>query len=326
MEYVNLGKTGLKVSKLCLGCMTYGSSAWRNWVLDEDESRPLIKKALEIGINFFDTADMYSLGGSEEVLGRALHDFARREEIVVGTKVYHAMSEKPNDRGLSRKHIMKSIDNSLKRLKMDYVDLYQIHRFDSYTPVEETMEALNDVVRAGKALYLGASSMWAWQFAKMLYAAEKNGWSRFVSMQNHYNLVYREEEREMIPLCRAEGIGILPWSPLARGFLAGNRSEVGKGETLRAKADQLAHEYYYQPVDFAVLARVQELAARYGRTPVQIALAWLTSRPGVTAPVIGASKLQQLDELTAALEISLDEQEVKALEDLYEPHVVLGHS
>ncbi|MDZ4164039.1 MAG: aldo/keto reductase [Smithellaceae bacterium] len=326
MEYVNLGKSGLMVSKLCLGCMTYGSSAWRKWVLDEEESRPLIKKALETGINFFDTADMYSLGGSEEVLGRALKDFARRDEVVVGTKVYQPMSEKPNDRGLSRKHIMHSIDNSLRRLKMDYVDLYQIHRFDPDTPVEETMEALNDVVRAGKALYLGASSMWAWQFAKMLQVAEKNSWRRFVSMQNHYNLIYREEEREMIPLCRAEGIGIIPWSPLARGFLSGNRREAGKGETLRARTDQLAQEYYYQSADFAVLARVQEVAARYGRTPAQIALSWLTSRPGVTAPVIGASKLNQLDELAAALEINLDERDVSALEELYEPHLVLGHS
>ncbi|MDI6726119.1 MAG: aldo/keto reductase [Smithellaceae bacterium] len=325
MEYVNLGKTGLKVSKLCLGCMTFGRSAWRKWVLDEEDSRSLIKKALEMGITFFDTADMYSLGGSEEVLGRALHDFARRDEIVVGTKVYQAMSEKPNDRGLSRKHIMHSIDNSLLRLKMDYVDLYQIHRFDSCTPVEETMEALNDVVRAGKALYLGASSMWAWQFSAMLHVAEKNGWSRFVSMQNHYNLIYREEEREMIPLCRTEGVGIIPWSPLARGFLAGNRHEAGEGETLRARTDQLAQEYYYQSADFAVLARVQEVAARYGKTPAQIALAWLTSRPGVTAPVIGASKLNQLDELASALEINLDERDVAALEELYEPHRVLGH-
>lgn len=326
MEYVNLGKTGLKVSKLCLGCMTFGRSAWRKWVLDEEDSRSLIRKALEMGINFFDTADMYSLGGSEEVLGRALHDFARRDEIVVGTKVYQAMSEKPNDQGLSRKHIMHSIDNSLLRLKMDYVDLYQIHRFDPGTPVEESMEALNDVVRAGKALYLGASSMWAWQFSEMLHVAEKNGWSRFVSMQNHYNLIYREEEREMIPLCRSEGIGIIPWSPLARGFLAGNRPEAGKGETMRARTDQLAQEYYYQSADFAVLARVQGVAARYGKTPAQIALAWLTSRPGVTAPVIGASKLNQLDELASALEINLDETDVSALEDLYEPHRVLGHS
>jgi len=306
--------------------MTFGRSAWRKWVLDEEDSRSLIKKALEMGITFFDTADMYSLGGSEEVLGRALKDFARRDEIVVGTKVYQAMSENPNDQGLSRKHIMHSIDNSLRRLKMDYVDLYQIHRFDPGTPVEETMEALNDVVRAGKALYLGASSMWAWQFSEMLHVAEKNGWSRFVSMQNHYNLIYREEEREMIPLCRTEGIGIIPWSPLARGFLAGNRHETGKGETLRARTDQLAHEYYYQPADFAVLARVEEVAARYGKTPVQIALAWLTSRPGVTAPVIGASKLNQLDELASALEINLDETDVSALEELYEPHRVLGHS
>lgn len=325
MEYVNLGKSGLKVSRICLGCMTYGSSAWRKWVLDDDESRPFIQKALEWGINFFDTADMYSLGRSEEVLGGALKDFAVRDEVVVATKVFQPMGDKPNDRGLSRKHIMHSIDRSLKRLQMDYVDLYQIHRFDYETPLEETMEALNDVVRAGKALYLGASSMWAWQFAEMLHVSKKNGWSRFVSMQNHYNLVYREEEREMLPLCRARGIGVLPWSPLARGFLAANRDSEAKGDTIRAKTDSLAHEYYRQPGDFTIVERLREVAARYGKTPAQIALAWLVSRPGVTAPVIGASKAGQLESLVAALEVKLDTEDVIALEEPYRPHLVLGH-
>lgn len=325
MQYVNLGKSGLKVSRLCLGCMTYGSSAWRKWVLNEEESRPFIRRALELGINFFDTADMYSLGVSEEVLGRALKEFARREEIIVATKVFQPMGDKPNDRGLSRKHIMHSLDKSLKRLQMDYVDLYQIHRFDYETPVEETLLALNDLVRAGKVLYLGASSMWAWQFAEMLNLQEKYGLAKFVSMQNHYNLIYREEEREMIPLCLAKGVGLLPWSPLARGFLAGNRYAPTMGETVRAKNDNIAEEYYYRPEDFAIAARLKEVAARYGRSPIQIALAWLLSRPGVTAPVIGVSKEGQLEELVEALQIELAPQDAASLEEQYQPRPVLGH-
>ncbi len=266
MQYVNLGKTGLKVSRICLGMMTYGTSKWRDWVLDEEPSRPFVQQALELGINFFDTADMYSLGMSEEVTGRALKDFAsHRDDVVIATKVYNPMSDKVNDRGLSRKHIMKSIDRSLKRLQTDYVDLYQIHRWDNETPIEETLEALHDVVKAGKARYIGASSMWAWQFTKALYLADQRGWTRFVSMQNHYNLVYREEEREMMPMCVAEGVGIIPWSPLARGFLAGNRTREKTGDTPRSKTDQYAHNLYYQETDFKVLERVTEVAQQRGR-------------------------------------------------------------
>jgi aryl-alcohol dehydrogenase-like predicted oxidoreductase len=326
MEYVRLGHTGLKVSRLCLGCMTYGSSRWREWVLDEPESRPFIQKALEAGINFFDTADMYSMGASEEVLGRAIRDFARREEIVVATKVFHPMSPAPNDRGLSRKHIMCGIDESLRRLGMDYVDLYQIHRFDHETPIEETMEALHDVVKAGKARYIGASSMYAWQFGKMQHTAEHNGWTRFVSMQNHYNLVYREEEREMIPFCRQEGIAVIPWSPLARGFLAANRTRERGGETSRARTDEFAHKMYYSDSDFEVLDRVIELARRRGVKPVQIALAWILHRPGVTAPIMGASKPHHLDDAVAALSLSMSPEEMHFVEEPYRPHPVLGHA
>ena len=326
MQYINLGRTGLKVSRICLGMMSYGSSKWRDWVLDEDEARPFVKRALEAGINFFDTADMYSLGVSEEVTGRALRDFAKRDEVIIATKVYQPMGDGPNERGLSRKHIMDSIDASLRRLGTDYVDLYYIHRWDYETPIEETLEALNDLVRAGKVRYLGASSMFAWQFTKALYLADKHGWSRFVAMQNHYNLVYREEEREMIPLCRAEGIGILPWSPLARGFLAGNRPEKGQGETTRAKSDEFAHSMYYQDTDFAVVDRVVELAERKAVKPAQIALAWMLHQPGITAPIIGATKMRYLDEAIAALDLKLAEEECAYLEELYQPHPVLGHS
>src|SRR5438552_9107539 len=326
MEYVRLGKTGLKVSRLCLGTMTYGTAQWRPWVLEEADSRPFIKRALEHGINFFDTADMYSRGVSEKVLGRALKDFAQRDQVVIATKAFYPMGDGPNDRGLSRKHLLDAIEASLQRLGVDHVDLYQIHRFDPQTSIEETIEALHDIVKAGKARYIGASSMDAWQFAKMLYVADRHGWTRFVSMQNHYNLVYREEEREMLPLCREEGIGVIPWSPLARGFLAGNRRKQDLGETLRAKTDEFAHELYYTDADFGVADRAADLARRRGVTPAQIALAWLLAKPGVTAPIVGASKVPQLDEAVAALEIRLDPGETAMLEEPYRPHPVLGHS
>jgi len=326
MEYTNLGKTGLKVSRICLGMMTYGTSKWRDWVLDEEESRPFVKRALEMGINFFDTADIYSNGVSEEVTGRALKDFARRDEVVLATKVYFPSGEGPNQRGLSRVHIMNAIDASLKRLGTDYVDLYQIHRWDYSTPIEETLEALHDVVKSGKARYIGASSMYAWQFSKALYLTEHHGWTRFISMQNHYNLVYREEEREMIPLCREEGIGIIPWSPLARGFLTGSRTRDVHEPTIRAKTDGFAQDMYYQDKDFDVVDRVKELAKRHGVTPAQIALAWLLHQPGLTAPIIGASKMPHLEQAVGALEIKLSQDEIDILEEPYQPHPVLGHS
>ena len=330
MDYVNLGKTGLKVSRICLGMMTYGSPQWREWVLDEEASLPLIRRAVEAGINFFDTADMYSLGVSEEITGRALKQFCGgRENVVIATKVFNPMSDGPNDRGLSRKHIHAAIDNSLRRLGVDYIDLYQIHRFDPNTPIEETVEALNDVVRAGKVLYVGASSMYAWQFMKMLETQRRNGLAQFVSMQNHYNLVYREEEREMIPLCRAEGIGIIPWSPLARGFLAGNRKaneEKQQAETVRARTDAYAHSLYYRASDFTVVDRLSEIAEKRGAKNAQVALAWMLSRPGVTAPIVGASKMHQLEDALATLSIKLTPDELARLEEPYEPHPVLGHS
>lgn len=326
MDYVNLGSTGLKVSRICLGTMTYGSKKWREWVLEEEESRPFLQRALELGINFFDTADVYSVGVSEQIVGRALKDFASRDRVVIATKVFSAMGDDRNQRGLSRKHIMHAIDDSLRRLETDYVDLYQIHRFDYETPIEETIEALNDVVKMGKALYIGASSMFAWQFAKMLYKADDSGLTRFVTMQNHYNLVYREEEREMIPLCREEGIGIIPWSPLARGFLMGNRSKEDRGETVRAKTDEYAHRMYYQPSDFAIVDRVTEIARKRGVSNAQVALAWVLQQPGVTAPIVGASKMHHLDDAVAALSLKLDTTELKALEEPYQPHPILGHS
>jgi aryl-alcohol dehydrogenase (NADP+) len=327
MEYVNLGSTGVKVSRLCLGMMTYGTPKWREWVLDEEASRPLIKRALDGGINFFDTADVYSDGVSEEVTGRALKHFGvRRDQVVVATKVFNPMGPDPNQRGLSRKHILHAIDDSLRRLDMDYVDLYQIHRFDPTTPMEETMEALADVVKSGKALYIGASSMWAWQFAKMLAIAESLGLSKFVTMQNHYNLVYREEEREMIPLCRHEGIGLIPWSPLARGFLAGNRRRQDKGETIRARTDAFAHNLYYRDDDFAIVDKVTEVAQKRGVSNMQVALAWILSKPYITAPIIGSSKVEHLEENFKALDLKLTDEEIKALEAPYQPHPVLGHS
>jgi 1-deoxyxylulose-5-phosphate synthase len=327
MEYIKLGSTGLKVSRLCLGAMTYGSKKWREWVLEEEESRPFIKRALEAGINFFDTADVYSLGVSEEILGRALKDFGpSRDKVVIATKVFSPMGDDLNLRGLSRKHIFHAIDDSLRRLGTDYVDLYQIHRFDPTTPIEETLDALNDVVRAGKALYIGASSMYAWQFQKMLHTSDKLGLARFVTMQNHYNLVYREEEREMNPLCRAEGIGLIPWSPLARGFVAGNRSKQGFGETLRAKTDEFGQGLYYRDSDFKIVDHITEVAKKRGVSNVQVALAWILSKPEVSSPIIGASKPHHLDEALKALELKLDAEEIKALEEPYEPHPILGHS
>ena len=330
MQYTRLGSTGLQVSRLALGMMTYGAKSWREWVLEWDESKPLIQRAFEAGINFFDTADMYSLGASEEITGRAVKEFAaRREDVVVATKVFNPMSDRPNDKGLSRKHIMASIDASLKRLKLDYVDLYQIHRFDPNTPIEETVDALNDVVRAGKALYLGASSMYAWQFLKMLQAQQTNGLARFVSMQNHYNLVYREEEREMNPLCLSEGIGLIPWSPLARGFLAGNRKsneDKAKAETVRARTDDYAHKLYYRESDFTVVDRLTEIAQSRGVKNAQVALAWVLARPGVSAPIIGASKPYQLEDALAAMDLQLTPDEIASLEASYEPHPILGHS
>jgi aryl-alcohol dehydrogenase (NADP+) len=325
MDYQRLGKSGLKVSRICLGTMTYGSSQWRDWVLDEPEARPFIQRALEMGINFFDTADAYSLGVSEEILGRALKDFARREEVVIASKVFFPMGDKPNQGGLSRVHILQAIDDSLRRLGTDYLDLYQIHRWDPDTPIEETLEALHDVVKSGKVRYIGASSMYAWQFSKSLYLSDLHGWTRFISMQNHYNLVYREEEREMMPLCLSEGIGVIPWSPLARGFLSGNRSRQDWGETTRAKSDEFAHQMYYQDSDFTVVERVVELAKEKSVTSSQIALAWLFHQPGVTAAIIGASKISHLEQDTDAIEIKLSPEELRTLQEPYVPHPVLGH-
>jgi 1-deoxyxylulose-5-phosphate synthase len=328
MDYRNLGNTGMRVSPLCLGMMTYGSKTWREWVLEEDEARPLVRRAVEAGINFFDTADIYSLGESEVVTGKLLREFQpRREELVIATKVFNPMSEGQNDRGLSRKHIMASIDASLKRLGVDYVDLYQIHRFDKNTPIEETCDALDAVVRAGKALYLGASSMYAWQFLRMLDAQRENGFARFVTMQNHYNLVYREEEREMIPLCLDQKVGCIPWSPLARGFLTGTRKRGdGKSETTRARTDDFAHNLYYRESDFTVVDRVTEIATSRGVTNAQVALAWMLAKPVVSSPIIGASKPYQLEDALGALALKLTEDEVKRLEEPYEPHPILGHS
>jgi 1-deoxyxylulose-5-phosphate synthase len=326
MQYVNLGSAGLKVSRICLGTMTYGSSKWRPWVLDEESSRPLIKQALEAGINFFDTADMYSLGASEEVLGRALKDFGpSRDKVVIATKVFYPVGDDPNQRGLSRKHIMHAIDDSLRRLGTDYIDLYQIHRFDAETPIEETLEALHDVVRAGKALYLGASSMFVWQFAKMLHTADANGWTRFVTMQNHYNLLYREEEREMIPLCLEEGIGVLPWSPLARGLLAGKR----RTKTIRATTDTYGHRLYGEELggaDARVIDSLESVANEAGIPPARLALAWLLQKPAVIAPIIGVSKSAQLDDALAALELQVAPEKYSTLEEAYVPHPVAGIS
>jgi len=332
MDYVNLGRSGLKVSRVCLGCMSYGTPRWRDWVLDEEASRPFIQRALEAGVNFFDTADMYSNGVSEEVVGRALKDFARRDEVVIATKVFFPTSRHdPNARGLSRKHVLDAVDASLKRLGTDYVDLYQIHRWDYSTPLEETLEALDQVVRSGRARYLGASSMFAWQLAKALYEADRRGWVRFISMQNHYNLLYREEEREMLPLCRDEGLGVIPWSPLARGLLAGNRkpsdlaADQKAGATTRAKSDEYAHRLYYNEGDDRIVERVVELAAERGVEPAQVALAWLLHQDGVTAPIVGATQMLHLDQAVAAVDLRLSDEEVAHLAEPYAPRPVLGH-
>ncbi|UQN08862.1 aldo/keto reductase [Deinococcus sp. QL22] len=323
MEYMRLGQTGLKVSRIALGTMTYGDPAWRDWVLPEDQSLPFIVRALELGINFFDTADVYSLGKSEEVLGRALTQHARRDQVIIATKVFSRMGPGVNEAGLSRKHIMDAVQASLKRLGTDYIDLYQIHRFDPETPLLETMTALHDVVRMGAVRYIGASSMLAYQFAKMQHVADLHGLTRFVSMQNHYNLVYREEEREMLPLCREDGIGVIPWSPLARGFLAGNR-QAGEARTIRARSDKFSEAMYRTEDDYAVQQRVAEVAGRLEVTPAQVATAWLLHQPGVTAPIVGASKMPHLEDAVAALSVKLTPAHLQALEEPYRPHPVLG--
>jgi aryl-alcohol dehydrogenase-like predicted oxidoreductase len=320
MEHVRLGNTGLEVSRLCLGTMTYGTPDWRPWVLDEAASRPLLRRAVEAGINFFDTADMYSLGVSEEVVGRAVRELARRDEVVIATKLYFPMRQGgPNAHGLSRKRICDCIDASLRRLGTDYVDLYQIHRYDEATPVEETLRALDDIVRAGKVRYLGASSMFAWQFARALHIAERHGWTRFVSMQNHYNLVYRDDEREMLPLCRAEGIGIIPYSPLARGFLAGTRNRGSWDKTERSRTDLFGQADQFRDCDFQILERVVEIAEQRGVSPARIALAWVMQQPGVAAPIIGVSRAEQLEDALAAVDVRLDLEECARLDEPYAP-------
>ena len=340
MQYTKLGHTGLQVSRICLGMMTYGSSKWREWVLDEADTRPIFKRAVELGINFFDTADMYSGGISEEVTGKLLREFTRRDEVVVATKVFFPVDlafagsfgktapQPPNTSGLSRKRIFAAVDASLQRLGLDYIDLYQIHRWDNTTPIEETMEALHDVVKSGKVRYIGASSMWAWQFAKAQHTARTHGWTPFISMQNHYNLVYREEEREMIPLCRDMGVALIPWSPLARGFLAGNRTAEDKeaGNTTRSKTDGFAQYLYYREEDFEVVEQVGQLAAERDETNARIAYAWLLHQKGLAAPIVGASKINHIEEAVAAVEVKLSEEEIKRLEAPYKPHPVLGHA
>ena len=328
MNYVRLGKTGLKVSRICLGCMSYGvpERGMHPWSLDEEKSRPFIKRAIELGINFFDTANVYSDGTSEEIVGRALRDFAKRDETIIATKVYGKMRDEPNGKGLSRKAILTEIDHSLRRLGVDYVDLYQIHRFDHDTPIEETLEALHDVVKAGKARYIGASSMYAWQFCQALYLADLHGWTRFVSMQNHYNLLYREEEREMLPLCKEQDIGVIPWSPLARGRLA--RPWDQKDATQRAGSDEFGKTLYLRSEenDRQTIDRVGRLASQRGVPRAQISLAWMLSNPVVTSPIIGATKMQHLEDAVAALNVKLSAEEIKLLEEPYEPHPVLGFS
>jgi len=320
MQYVRLGNTGMKVSRICLGMMSYGSKQWRDWVLDQGQAQPFIKRALELGINFFDTADVYSLGESEVVLGNLLRKLnVQRDQVVIATKVRGDVGPGPNDRGLSRKHIFDSIDKSLKRLQTDYVDLYQIHRWDDETPIEETMEALNDLVRSGKVRYIGASSMRAWQFAKAQAIAERRGWAKFVSMQNHYNLIYREEEREMNPLCADQGVGLIPWSPLARGILAGNRNSENQGLTDRSKNDAFSAKIYaLDKNDFDIADRVKQIAEKRGVARATVALAWLLHK-GVSAPIIGATKLNHLEDAVAAVHFKLEPEEITSLEELYKP-------
>jgi aryl-alcohol dehydrogenase-like predicted oxidoreductase len=323
MEYVRFGSTGMKVSRICLGCMSYGRSTERwPWALDEEQSRPFIQRALELGINFFDTADVYSSGASEEVVGKALREAVARDEVVIATKVHGEMGPGPNDRGLSRKHILSAIDASLKRLGTDYVDLYQIHRWDYETPIEETLEALNDVVRAGKARYIGASSMYAWQFAKALFTSDLHGWARFVSMQPHYNLAYREEEREILKLCQDQKIAVIPWSPLARGRLARKPSKE-QNETLRAQTDAFGKRLYSDE-DLTIAQRVSDVAEARGLPMAQVALAWLLSKPVITAPIVGATKPHHLDDAVAAVSVQLTPDEIRHLEEAYQPHPVLG--
>jgi aryl-alcohol dehydrogenase-like predicted oxidoreductase len=325
MDSVNLGRTGMRVSRICLGMMSFGNESDREWVLDEDGAEPIVRAAVEAGIYFFDTANAYSNGASEVATGRLVPKYLSRDEAVIATKVFMPVTPGPNGGGLSRKHIMSAIDASLQRLDMDYVDLYQIHRYDVHTPIEETMGALDDVVRAGKARYIGASSMHAWHFAKAQHAAERAGGARFVSMQNHYNLIYREEEREMIPQCIDQGVGVIPWSPLARGVLAGTRTRSGERRTTRSNTDQFTDFLYSQPTDFDVVERVVEVAGERGVSPAQVALAWLLHKRGVTAPIIGATKLEHLHEAVAAEQLDLDDKEIARLEEPYVPHPVLGH-
>jgi aryl-alcohol dehydrogenase-like predicted oxidoreductase len=325
MEYVNLGSTGLRVSRVCLGMMSFGSGSDKEWVLDEARAEPIVRAAVEGGITFFDTADTYSAGASEVATGRILSKLLTRDELVIATKVFMPMTPGENGGGLSRKHILSAIDASLSRLNIEYVDLYQIHRWDNRTPIEETMQALHDVVQAGKARYIGASSMFAWQFAKAQHVADTHGLTRFVSMQNHYNLLYREEEREMIPQCIDQGVGVIPWSPLARGVLAGNRTREGGRLTTRSSTDQFADYLYDQPTDFDVVDRVAEVAAERGVPSAQVALAWLLQRPGVTAPIVGATKESHLHDALAAEQLTLSESEIERLQEPYRPHPVLGH-
>jgi aryl-alcohol dehydrogenase-like predicted oxidoreductase len=325
VEYVRLGRTGLEVSRLALGCMSYGDPAWRPWILDEAAARPHFRRALDLGINFFDTADMYSKGRSEEVTGRLLAGMVGRHDYVLATKVFFPVEKGPNRSGLSRKHILAACEDSLRRLGTDFIDLYQVHRWDPETPFEETLSALDALVRAGKVRYLGASSMAAWQLAKALYTADRRGLARFVSMQNHYNLAYREEERETIPLCLEEGLGLVPWSPLARGFLAGSRTRDGAKDTARARSDEYADRLYFRPEDFDVLEAAVAVAKERGVKPAQVALAWVLSRPGVAAPIVGATRLEHLDDAATAVDLRLTNEEVARLEAPYRPHPILGH-
>jgi 1-deoxyxylulose-5-phosphate synthase len=324
MDQIRLGSTGLHVSRVCLGMMSYGNDSDRPWALDEAAAEPIIRRAVEGGITFFDTADVYSQGASEVATGRLVGKLLSRDEAVIATKVHGQMTPGPNGRGLSRKHVLSAIDASLQRLGMDYVDLYQIHRWDKETPIEETMEALHDVVRAGKARYIGASSMYAWQFARAQHVAERNGWTPFVSMQNHYNLLYREEEREMIPLCINDGIGVIPWSPLARGLLTGTRTREGERRTTRAQTDGF-QDVLYGAADFDVVDRLDEVASERGLPPAQVALAWLLHKPGVTAPIVGATRLEHFEDALAAAELTLSAEEIARLEEPYVPHPVIGH-